>query len=42
MAERKWRGTLEEDVEAMQKEAAHHAAVLRRFPDPAKVVAGEW
>jgi hypothetical protein len=41
VAERKWRGTLEEDLEKMRKEAAHLAAVLKRFPDPTKVVAGE-
>jgi len=39
-AVRKWRGTLEKDVETMNKEAAKLAAVLKRFPDPAKVESG--
>jgi hypothetical protein len=34
---RTWRGTLEKDMEAMNKEAAQLSAVLKRFPDPAKV-----
>jgi hypothetical protein len=40
-AVRKWRGTLETDMKEMGKEAAQLAAVLRRFPDPAKVESGE-
>src|SRR5882762_607943 len=36
-AVRKWRGTLEKDMEAMNKVAAQLSAVLKRFPDPAKV-----
>ena len=39
-AERRWRGTLDQDIEGMEKEAARLAAVLKRFPDPAKVEAG--
>jgi len=39
-AVRKWRGTLEKDVETMNKEAAKLGAVLKRFPDPAKVESG--
>ena len=39
-AVRRWRGTLEKDVETMNKEAATLAAVLKRFPDPAKVESG--
>src|SRR5438094_608653 len=39
-AVRRWRGTLEKDVETMNKEAAKLAAVLKRFPDPAKVESG--
>lgn len=39
-AERKWRGTLEKDMEDMRKEAAHLTAVLKRFPEPAKVESG--
>src|SRR2546423_3976127 len=39
-AVRKWRGTLEKDMETMNKEAAKLAAVLKRFPDPAKVESG--
>ena len=39
-AVRKWRGTLETDMEDMRKEAAHLAAVLKKFPDPGKVEAG--
>lgn len=39
-AARKWRGALEQDIEAMRKEAAHLASVLKRFPDPGKVAAG--
>jgi hypothetical protein len=41
VAERKWRGTLEADIEAMRKEANHLTAVLKRFPDPARVEAGD-
>jgi len=40
-AERRWRGELEKDVEGMRKEASVLAAVLRKFPDPAKVESGE-
>ena len=40
-AERRWRGTLDQDIEGMEKEAARLAAVLKRFPDPAKVEAGD-
>src|SRR5256884_102671 len=39
-AVRKWRGTLETDMEKMSKEAAQLASVLKRFPDPAKVESG--
>ncbi len=39
-AVRKWRGTLEKDMETMNKEAAKLGAVLKRFPDPAKVESG--
>src|SRR6266550_3913970 len=39
-AVRKWRGTLENDMETMNKEAAKLGAVLKRFPDPAKVESG--
>ncbi len=39
-AERKWGGLLEKDIEAMRKEAATHAAVLKKFPEPAKVESG--
>jgi len=39
-AERKWRGTLEKDMEEMRKEASHLLSVLKRFPDPAKVESG--
>lgn len=39
-AERKWRGTLEKDMEDMRTEAAHLTAVLKRFPEPAKVESG--
>jgi hypothetical protein len=36
-AARKWRGTLATDIGTMEKEAARLAAVLKRFPEPAKV-----
>jgi len=39
-AERKWHGTLEKDMDGMRKEVAHLSAVLKRFPDPAKVESG--
>lgn len=39
-AERKWRGALEKDMEEMRKETSHLLAVLKRFPDPAKVESG--
>ncbi len=38
--ERKWRGLLEKDIEAMREEAADLTAVLKKFPDVAKVEAG--
>jgi hypothetical protein len=41
VAERKWRGTLEADIDEMRKEADHLSAVLKRFSDPAKVEAGD-
>ena len=40
-AERRWRGTLEQDIDGMEKEAERLAAILKRFPDPAKVEAGD-
>jgi len=40
-AERKFAGDLEKDIEKMKKEASSLAAVLKKFPDPAKVDAGE-
>lgn len=39
-AERKWRGTLEKDMEEMRKEASHLSSVLKRFPNSAKVESG--
>src|SRR5437763_1049160 len=39
-AERKWRGTLEKDMEGMRMEAARLSAVLKKFTDPAKVESG--
>ncbi len=39
-AERRFRGELEKDIESMRKEAVALSAVLKRFPDPAKVEAG--
>jgi hypothetical protein len=39
-AERKWRGSLAKDIESMRKEAAELAAVLKKFPEPAKVESG--
>ncbi len=40
-AERKFAGELEREIESMKKEASGLASVLREFPDPAKVDAGE-
>src|SRR5439155_5634800 len=40
-AERKWRGTLEKDMEGMRMGAARLSAVLKKFTDPAKVESGE-
>src|SRR6058998_1793032 len=40
-AERKWRGSLEKDIDGMRKEAAELGAVLKKFADPAKVESGE-
>jgi hypothetical protein len=39
-AVRKWRGTLETDMDKMNKEASQLAAMLKRFPDPGKVESG--
>jgi len=39
-AERKWSGELEKDIQRMRKEASELAAVLKKFPDPAKVESG--
>ncbi|MFA5897012.1 MAG: hypothetical protein WC985_08960 [Thermoplasmata archaeon] len=33
-AERKWRGDLEKDIDAMRKEASGLVAVLKKFPEP--------
>lgn len=38
-AARKWRGSLERDIEEMRAEAARLQSVLKRFPDPAKAAA---
>jgi hypothetical protein len=39
-AERKWRGALEKDIEGMRKEAVELTAILKKFPEPAKVESG--
>ena len=39
-AERKWRGSLEKDIDGMRKEAAELGAVLKKFADPTKVESG--
>lgn len=36
-AERKWRGDLEKDIDAMRKEASGLVAVLKKFPEPNRV-----